>query len=56
MHFITLIKIKNYNLFYKYIQLQNTIYFKNINILFFYFFTHKYIQLQNRIRFTFTHL
>ena len=40
MHFI--IKIKKYNLFYKHIQLQNTIYFINIYNLF--IFTHKYKQ------------
>ena len=40
MHFI--IKIKKYNLFYKHIQLQNTIYFLNIYNLFL-IFTHKYI-------------
>ena len=38
MHFITVIKIKKYNLFYKYIQIQNRFF--------------KYIQLQNRIYFT----
>ena len=61
-----IIKITKYNLFYKYIKLQNRIYFfPHINIYNYkiqfilqtytiYFFSHKYIQLQNRIHFTFT--
>ena len=64
MLFFIMIKITKYNLFYKYIKLQNRIYFTNIynyKIEFilqthtiYFFSAHKYIQLQNRIHFTFT--